>query len=99
MAERDLPGIADQQHQPEADDRIDADEMQLREHVLADQERRRDQQRGEHAIPEDLPAVLEQANVLVVVGLEDEPHVQTFLWNVSPKMPDGMNRSTISTTT
>ena len=37
VAERDLAGEADQQHQAEADDGVDADELQLRQHVLADQ--------------------------------------------------------------
>ena len=66
MAERDLPGVADQQHQPEADDRVDADEMQLRQDVFAQQERRGEQQNAEQAVPEHLSAVLEQADVLVV---------------------------------
>ena len=99
MAERDLPGVADQQHQPETDDGVDADEMKLREHVAADEERRGEQQHAEQAVPEDLSAMLEQADVLVVIGLEDEAHLQTFFRAVSPKMPDGMNSSTTSTTT
>ena len=77
MAERDLPGVADQQHQPETDDGVDADEMELRQHVAADQERRCEQQHAEQAVPEDLSAVLEQADVLVVIGLEDETHCVT----------------------
>src|ERR1041384_7362482 len=83
MSERDLPGIADEQHQPEADDRIDADELQLREHVAADQIRRGEQQHAEQAVPEQLPAVLEQADVLVVVGFENETHQSTS----SPLVP------------
>ena len=76
VAERDLPGEADEQHQPEADDRIDEDEVQLRQDVLAGDERRGEQHQAQQPVPEELPAVLEQADVLVVAGLEDEAHLR-----------------------
>ena len=84
VAERDLPGVPDEQHQPEADDRIDADELQLREDVAADEIRHRKQEHAEQPIPEDLAAVLKQADVLGVVGFEDETHSDFF--------PDGFTK-------
>jgi hypothetical protein len=74
VAERNLAGITDQQHQAEADDRVDADEVKLRQHIAADQVRRCEQHQEKQPIPEDLSAVLKQADVLRVIGLEDETH-------------------------
>jgi hypothetical protein len=115
--------------------------MKLGENIAADEEGRGEQQNTEQAVPEHLSAMLEQADVLIVVGLEDETHQlflmrmissdlptpaealihttgmcqgfaqagnrcplfgimrYTFFRIVSPKMPDGMNNSTASTTT
>src|SRR4029077_11081549 len=56
-------------------DQIDADELKLREHVAADEIRRGEQQQQQQSVPEDLSAVLEQADVLRVVGLEEKTHL------------------------
>jgi hypothetical protein len=53
------------------------------------------------AVPEALPAVLGERDVLLVAGLEDEAHggAQTFLRIVSPNRPFGLTISITSTTT
>src|SRR6476661_1736870 len=74
MTERDLPGVPGEQHQAEANGRIDADELKLGENVAADEIRRRKKEQSEQPVPEDLPAVLKQPDVLRVAGLEEETH-------------------------
>jgi len=44
MTERDLPSIAGEQHQAEADDGVDQYEMKLGENIAADEEGRGEQQ-------------------------------------------------------
>ena len=64
------------------------------------QQRRGQEQQHEQAVPEPLAAVLEQADVLLVVGLEEEAQGSDLLSSrVSPKMPEGLTSSTASTTT
>ena len=98
MAEREEAGVAGEQHQAEADDGVDQHERQLGEPVLGEQPRRGEQREHEQAIPERLPAVLDEADVLEVGRLEEEAH-QTFLRSFSPNSPFGRTTSMIRTTT
>ena len=66
MAEREQAGVAGQQHQAEADDRIDEDEGELGQPVLGHEPRRGEQRQHQQAVPERLPAVLDEADVLEV---------------------------------
>jgi len=74
VADRHLPGEPGQQHQPQPDDRIHDDVFQLQQIVFADHERRRDQQHCKRGVPEALAVVLEQAQILPVLGFEQKPH-------------------------
>jgi hypothetical protein len=74
MAERDLAGEADQDHQADAGDRIDPDEDQLRDPVVGQQPRGGGEREQQRAVPEYLAAMLEQADVLLVIGLEEKAH-------------------------
>jgi hypothetical protein len=97
MAEREQAGEAGEQHQAEADHRVDEDEGELRQPVLRDDPGRGQHRQHQQAVPEHVPAVLGQADVLQVAGLEEEAH-QTFLRSFSPKMPFGRTTSISSTT-
>ena len=98
VAEREQAGVAGEQHQAEADDGVDQHEGELGEPVLGEQPRRREQRGDEQAVPERLPAVLDEADVLEVGRLEEEAH-QTFLRSFSPNRPFGRTTSMIRTTT
>jgi hypothetical protein len=70
VAERNLPGEADQQHQAEADDGVDADEGELRHPVFGQQPGCGDQRQQRAPRTRSLAAVLEQMSC--VTGLEYE---------------------------
>jgi hypothetical protein len=78
VADGEQAGEAGQQHQPQAHDGIDQHEGHLRQPVLGNSHGRGQQPAGQQAVPEDVPAMLGQVDVLGVAGLEDETH-QTFL--------------------
>ena len=96
MADREQAGEARQQHQPEPDDAVDQHEGQLRQPVLGKQPRRGEQHEQQHAVPEAMARVLRERDVLVVRGLEQEPH--TFFLRFSPNKPLGFTISIRSTT-
>jgi hypothetical protein len=98
VAERHLAGEAGQQHQAEADDGVDADEAELRQRIFRQHEGRGEQGHGQRGVPELLAAVLEQRDVLLVAGFEQEMH-QTFFVRFSPNRPLGLTTSITSTTT
>ncbi len=71
MAERALAGEAGQDHQGDADDGVDEDEDELALEIARQHQRRREHERDQReAYDHQLPAVLEEADVLVVAGLE-----------------------------
>ena len=74
VAKGGLPGEARQDDQRHADDGVDEDEHHLALEVAADQIGRGDHHRQQHAVGPPVAAVLQQLDVLVVVGLEDETH-------------------------
>jgi hypothetical protein len=65
---------ARQQHQAQPDHAVNHHKRHLREPILFDQPRCGDQEREQQAVPKNMPPVLEDANVLVVIGFENEPH-------------------------
>ncbi len=74
VPDRELPGEAGQQHQPQAHHRIDEHEVELREPVFVERPGRGQQREAEQRIPEAVPAVLGERDVLRVAGLEEEAH-------------------------
>ena len=73
-AGRGRPGESREDHQPETDGGVDADEHRLADDVARQHERRDHQQRQQHAIGHEVAAVRKQPYVVFVIGLEQEPH-------------------------
>ena len=98
MAERNLAGEAGEDQQPDADDGVDEYEHQLALQIRSDQKRRQQDDNEQRAVGPRIAAVLEQADVLVVIGLEDRTHrrLQTFLCRLRPNRPSGLTISTTS---
>ena len=74
VAERHQAGVADQHHQRDAADAVDEDPGGLADVVVVHQQRQDEHQDGEQAVPEGIDLVAEDADVLVVGGLELEAH-------------------------
>ncbi|MNT51266.1 hypothetical protein D3C72_1882260 [compost metagenome] len=74
MAQRKQAGEAGQQHQPQAHHGVDQHKGELRQPVLLDHPGRGQQEQAQQAVPEHVPAVFGELDVLVVVGLENKPH-------------------------
>src|SRR5690606_11605929 len=87
--DRALPGEADEDHQRDADDRIDEDKNELALQIAADKIGRCRQHGEKKPIGPPMPAMLEELDVLLVVGLEDEPHGRA-----APQCPDSEARHT-----
>jgi hypothetical protein len=69
-------GEASQQHQAQAHDGVNEHEGELGQPVFLDHPRCRQQEQQQQAVPEHVPAMLGQLDVLVVVGLENKAHVR-----------------------
>ena len=74
MAEAREPRVADEQHQADAGDRQDEHLRELADVELAQHDRRQQQARDEEAVPEEIAAVPEEADVVEVGGLEEDAH-------------------------
>jgi len=99
LTDRDLAGVARQQHQAQAHDGVDQHETELRQPVLLKQHGRNQQHRHQCAVPESMTLMLGERDILLVAGLEDETHGnQTFLRSFSPNKPFGLNHSISNTT-
>src|SRR5260370_31586435 len=98
MAGTSLGGEAGTDQQTAADDGVDEHEHQLALQIRSDQERRQEDETQQRAVGPAVAAVLEQADVLVVIGLEDRAHrgFQTFLCRLRPNRPSGLTISTTS---
>ena len=71
MAEAGEPGVADQQHQPDAGDGEHEDLRQLADVELRQQRRCHHEGDDEHPVPEAVAAVLEETDVVEIRGLEE----------------------------
>ena len=60
MSEADHSRIANEQHQADASDGIDEDLRELTEIKGVEHERRREQQSGQQAVPEQMPGMLKE---------------------------------------
>src|ERR1700687_4521430 len=98
MTERSLAGEAGEDQTPDADDGVDEHEHELALQIRSDQERHQQDHNEQRAVRPAVAAVLEQANVLIVIGFEDRTHrrPQTFLCRLRPNRPSGLTISTTS---
>src|SRR3954466_5009600 len=89
MAERSLPREAGQNHQPDADDGVDADEHQLAYQIAGEHERRDRQPHQQTAVGPEISAVRKQFDVVFIIGLEHEAHASDLLAHVQAEQAFG----------
>ncbi len=91
-----LARVTREQHEPETGYRVNEHKRQLADVKTAQYQGRQQQREHQQAVPGDVRAVLEKADVLLVAGFEDEPHNQTFFCCMVEKIPSGRASNTSS---
>src|SRR5690625_637597 len=79
MPQADLASEANQQHQAKASDGVNKNHRHLADVKRIHRQRCQQQGQQEQAIPEDIAAVPEQADILIIRSLENNPHALHLL--------------------
>ncbi len=99
MAQADQPGIADQQHQPNAGDGEDEHRAEFADIEFPQYVGNRQQDQQQQTVPEQVAAMAPQPDVLPVIGAEQISHgAYTRFPMLSANSPCGRRKSIASNT-